>query len=62
MVEIGAPAGALEDFVDSGWVRAHGERWRARARSPVTRGQPLTIVGREDLVLDVEPDNLGGKG
>ena len=56
---IGAAAEALEDFDRDGWVRAFGERWRARASRPVARGAKLRIVDRDGLVLVVEPDERG---
>ena len=46
---------ALEDFAAEGAVRAHGERWRARTRTPVHKGQRLRVTNIEGLVLDVEP-------
>lgn len=52
---IGTTATALQDMEHEGWVRAHGEQWRARAAKPVHRGQLLRIVGIEGLTLLVEP-------
>ncbi|HZF31035.1 MAG TPA: nodulation protein NfeD [Gammaproteobacteria bacterium] len=46
---------ALEDFAAEGAVRAHGERWHARTRTPVHKGQRLRVMNVEGLVLDVEP-------
>jgi membrane-bound serine protease (ClpP class) len=46
---------ALEDFAAEGAVRAHGERWHARTRTPVHKGQRLRVTNIEGLVLDVEP-------
>lgn len=46
---------ALADFVDEGWVRVHGEAWRARSAQPVHAGQHLRIVAINGLMLDVEP-------
>jgi membrane-bound serine protease (ClpP class) len=51
----GLAAEALEDFDREGPVWVHGERWRARAATPVSKGQALTVKGVEGLVLDVEP-------
>lgn len=45
---------ALEDFTDEGWVRAHGETWRARCAVPVVKGQRLRVVKVEGLVLEVD--------
>jgi membrane-bound serine protease (ClpP class) len=50
----GAPAQALEDFDDEGQVWVHGERWLARSRNPVTKGQRLKITMVDGLVLHVE--------
>lgn len=52
---IGATAEALDSFSQTGQVRAHGERWTARASEPVTRGQHLRIKNIDGLVLEVEP-------
>jgi membrane-bound serine protease (ClpP class) len=51
----GLPAEALEDFDGEGHVWVHGERWRARAAAPVSKGQELTVTGVEGLLLRVEP-------
>ena len=48
-------AAALEDFDRVGAVWAHGERWRARTRVPVRKGQALKITRVDGLTLDVEP-------
>ena len=56
---IGTRATALEDFADEGWVRVHGERWRARVRAPVRAGQALKVIDLEGLTLWVEPDENG---
>jgi len=57
---IGTRATALEDIAAEGWVRAHGERWRARVHQPVRAGQTLKVVDMEGLTLWVEPDENGG--
>ncbi|HET8698198.1 MAG TPA: nodulation protein NfeD, partial [Gammaproteobacteria bacterium] len=46
---------ALEDFAAEGAVLARGERWRARTRTPVRKGERLRVINVEGLVLDVEP-------
>lgn len=56
---VGALAVALEDIEHEGWVRAHGERWRARSTQPVREGQPLRVVDMEGLTLLVEPRKEG---
>ena len=48
-------AEALEDFEHEGPVWTHGERWAARSKNPVTKGQRLRVTMVEGLVLHVEP-------
>lgn len=52
---IGLAATALEDFAETGWVRAEGERWLAHSASPVHKGETVTIESLEDLTLRVRP-------
>ena len=52
---LGATATALDDFSDAGRVRVGGELWQAHARTPVSAGQQLRIVGINGLLLEVEP-------
>lgn len=52
---IGSLGEALEDFTGDGRVRAHSEEWQARTSSPLTRGQKVRVVGRDGLLLIVEP-------
>jgi membrane-bound serine protease (ClpP class) len=51
-------AEAIEDFEHEGPVWAHGERWTARSKNPVTKGQRLRVTMVEGLVLHVEPAGL----
>ncbi len=51
----GKLAEALEDFDHEGHVWVHGERWLARSKSPVTKGQRLNVTQVEGLVLHVQP-------
>jgi membrane-bound serine protease (ClpP class) len=51
----GAVVQALEDFEREGPVRVYGERWRARSRVPVQKGQHLRVTEVEGLLLYVEP-------
>jgi membrane-bound serine protease (ClpP class) len=51
----GALGEALEDFAGSGRVRVHSEEWQAHSRVPLKRGQKVRVVGRDGLVLRVEP-------
>jgi membrane-bound serine protease (ClpP class) len=46
---------ALEDFEHEGNVRCHGELWRARSGAPVRKGQALSVLAVENLVLIVTP-------
>ncbi|MEC9482022.1 MAG: nodulation protein NfeD [Halomonas sp.] len=50
---LGAEAVALEDFIGRGHVRLGGERWNARCRQPVHKGQRLKVVAIDGLTLDV---------
>ncbi|MCC6868169.1 MAG: nodulation protein NfeD, partial [Burkholderiales bacterium] len=52
---VGSVGVALEDFAAEGWVRVHGEQWRARSAVPLTRGQEVSVTARDGLVLAVEP-------
>ncbi len=52
----GATGIAAEDIVDQGWVRVHGESWRAHTVSPVSKDTKVRVVGRQGLTLEVEPD------
>ena len=57
---LGAPVEALEDFDDEGWVRAHGERWRARTSVPLKQGAHARIAAVDGLLLILRPDESGG--
>ena len=52
---IGAEGEAVEWQGESGKIRVMGEIWNARAPRPVEPGTRIRVVGREDLVLTVEP-------
>ena len=56
---LGAIGEALDDFDAEGWMRVHGETWRARTRGPVRRGQRLRVKAIDGLVLDAEPETGG---
>jgi membrane-bound serine protease (ClpP class) len=43
----------------SGHVIAHGERWKAISEVPLSRGQPVRVIGVDGLVLRVEPTAIG---
>ena len=50
---------ALESFKGAGRVRVHSEEWQARSATPLKRGERIKVVGREGLVLIVEPYQTG---
>jgi membrane-bound serine protease (ClpP class) len=52
---IGAEGEAVEWQGETGRIRVMGEIWYARARRPLLPGARIKVVGREDLVLTVEP-------
>jgi membrane-bound serine protease (ClpP class) len=51
--EIGVADTPLEP---QGWVRIHGERWRAVADSPVPAGQTVTVAAVQGLTLKVRKE------
>ena len=51
---IGSVGETLEDFVEHGRVRVHSELWTARSSAPLCKGQPIRVVARDGLVLQVE--------
>jgi membrane-bound serine protease (ClpP class) len=53
---LGAPAVALEDFAESGRVRAFSESWQARSAEPVHKGDKLRVTAIDGLVLTVQAD------
>jgi membrane-bound serine protease (ClpP class) len=57
---LGATAIALEDIESEGWVRASGERWRARSTGPLAVGEPARIKAVDGLTLMIEPIGKGG--
>lgn len=50
---IGRTGEAMEDFSETGWVWAFGERWKARTDAPVKKGQKVRITSIEGLTLIV---------
>ncbi|MEW6682999.1 MAG: nodulation protein NfeD [Nitrospirota bacterium] len=58
---LGASGVALEAFADAGRIRIHSEEWQARTRVPVAAGQRVRVIGRDGLVLVVEPLNTEGR-
>ena len=57
-VQVGAETliGAHAEAVGDGLVRVDGELWQARAAAALSPGDRVLVVGREELVLEVEPD------
>lgn len=51
----GEMAEALEDFEHEGQVWVHSERWTARSKNQVKKGQRLSVTMVDGLVLHVEP-------
>jgi membrane-bound serine protease (ClpP class) len=48
--------GARGEAVGDGLVRVDGELWQARSPAILTPGDRVLIVGRDELVLEVERD------
>ncbi|MXS84887.1 nodulation protein NfeD [Nitrosomonas sp. HPC101] len=44
----------LEGFNQEGWVRIHGELWRARSSTPLQPGQQVRVTAIHGLTLEVE--------
>ncbi len=45
---------AIDDFEKEGWVRVHGERWKAQTSTPLKRKQKVRVIALNGLVLVVE--------
>jgi membrane-bound serine protease (ClpP class) len=58
---VGEEVVAIEDFEGEGWVRTHGETWRAQSSSPVKQGQRLRVTEVHGLLLTVAPDQMEQK-
>ena len=57
--EMGHARGEVDDWQGSrGYVIAHGERWKAVSKAPLTKGQPVRVTGIDGLVLSVEPETV----
>jgi len=52
---IGAAGRAVTDCRPTGTVRVHGEVWQARCEAGAAAGEPVRVVGRERLMLLVQP-------
>jgi len=60
---LGTEAVASEEFQKeadyfTGFVRAHGELWKAQSQTPVLSGQVLSIVEQRGLTLRVQDTTL----
>jgi membrane-bound serine protease (ClpP class) len=53
---IGQKAVAETPLEPDGWVRIHGEKWRAVADGPVAAGQSVTVTAVEGLTLRVRKE------
>lgn len=51
---VGQAGRAETELAPSGWVQVAGELWRAEADEPVARGEPVTVLSIEGLVLRVK--------
>ncbi|MDN5849469.1 MAG: nodulation protein NfeD [Nitrococcus sp.] len=52
---LGSEGIASADFKGSGWIRIHGERWRAQCDVALRAGQRVRVTGLHGLILRVEP-------
>lgn len=52
---LGSEGIATDDFHGSGWVRVHGELWRADCEVALHAGQRVRVTGMDGLRLRVEP-------
>lgn len=59
---LGMEATAAEPFDSEGWVRIHGETWRARSRAPVYAGEHLQVTAVDGLTLEVRPKQSPQQG
>lgn len=53
-------SGQVESWVGAtGYVIAHGERWKAVSAEPLTAGEGVRVTGRNGLTLEVAPSPKG---
>ncbi|SFM71977.1 membrane-bound serine protease (ClpP class) [Nitrosomonas communis] len=45
----------VDDFDHEGWIRVHGELWRAKTSTPLRHGQKVNVISIKGLTLEVEP-------
>lgn len=43
------------------WARVHSELWQVHSTQPLQPGQPIRVIGRHDLVLEVSPISAKGE-
>lgn len=54
---IGDIGEVVDDFDHEGWIRVHGELWRAKTSTPLRRGQKVNVTAMKGLTLEVETYN-----
>ena len=52
---IGATGTIAADFSGAGIINIHGEQWNAQSKTPLRGGDSARVIGREGLILHVEP-------
>ena len=52
---IGATGQIAADFSGTGTIYIHGEQWNARSDTPMRSGDDARVIGRDGLILQVEP-------
>ena len=52
---IGSIGSALGDIDGRGIIHIHGEDWQVESTSPVKEGEKVRVVGRDGLLLKVQP-------
>jgi membrane-bound serine protease (ClpP class) len=57
---VGSAASAMEPLTPEGHVLVEGEIWQAVASEPVKAGARLRVVGHEQYLLQVEPEDGAG--
>ncbi|MCO4861671.1 nodulation protein NfeD [Cupriavidus sp. WGlv3] len=50
---LGARGELVDDLREEGWATVRGETWRVRSATPLARGTPVLVTGRNGLVLEV---------
>ena len=52
---IGTTGQIAADFSGTGIIYIHGEQWNARSDTPMRGGDSARVIGRDGLILQVEP-------